>query len=185
MVGDQGHTPASVPPGKTRYPLYRRLGGPECRPGQVRKISAPSPGFDPRTVQPVASRYTDNAIPALISRVSILEALSEWQLPQSILAVILTTSCSVRNIKSHALETRHMSCSGSLISHHLLWIFFKSSLCFSRSTSLSRHQHCPIFLGFHKFFLTARFINFYAHVALKNKPRLYLNWYLLIYRLPQ
>ena len=45
-------------PGKTRYPLYRRLGGPQGRSGQVRKISPP-PGFDPRTVQPVASRYTD------------------------------------------------------------------------------------------------------------------------------
>ena len=29
----------------------------------VRKMSSP-PGFDPRTVQPVASRYTDSAIPA-------------------------------------------------------------------------------------------------------------------------
>jgi hypothetical protein len=47
-----------LPPGKTRYPLYRRLGGPQGRSGQVRKIS-PAPGFDPRTVQPVASRYTD------------------------------------------------------------------------------------------------------------------------------
>jgi hypothetical protein len=47
----------SLPPGKTRYSLYRRLGGPEGRSGQVRKISPP-PGFDPRTVQPVASRYT-------------------------------------------------------------------------------------------------------------------------------
>ena len=45
-------------PGKTRYPLYRRLGGPQGRTGQVRKISPP-PGFDPRTVQPIASRYTD------------------------------------------------------------------------------------------------------------------------------
>jgi len=44
-------------PGKTRYSLYRRLGGPQGRSGQVRKISPP-PGFDPRTVQPVASRYT-------------------------------------------------------------------------------------------------------------------------------
>ena len=44
-----------LPPGKTRYPLYRRLGGPQGRSGQVRKISPP-PGFDPRTVQPVASR---------------------------------------------------------------------------------------------------------------------------------
>ena len=50
----------SLAPGKTRYSLYRRLGGPQGRSGQVRKISAP-PGFDPRTVQPVASRYTDFA----------------------------------------------------------------------------------------------------------------------------
>ena len=49
-----------LPPGKTRYPLYRRLGGPQDRYGQVRKISPP-PGFDPRTVQPVASRYNDYA----------------------------------------------------------------------------------------------------------------------------
>jgi hypothetical protein len=52
-----GHT---LPPGKTRYPLYRRLGGLQGRSGQVRKISPP-PGFDPRTVQPVGSRYTDYA----------------------------------------------------------------------------------------------------------------------------
>jgi hypothetical protein len=47
-------------PGKTKYPLYRRLGGPQGRSGQVRKISPP-PGFEPRTVQPVDSRYTDYA----------------------------------------------------------------------------------------------------------------------------
>jgi hypothetical protein len=40
-----------------RYPLYRRLGGPQQQSGQVRKISPP-PGFDPRTVQLVASHYT-------------------------------------------------------------------------------------------------------------------------------
>ena len=50
----------SLPPGKTLNPLYRRLGVPQGRSGQLRKIS-PSPGFDPRTVQPVASRYTDYA----------------------------------------------------------------------------------------------------------------------------
>ena len=47
----------------TRYPLYRRLGEPQGRSGQVRKIPPPQ-GFDPRIVQPVASHYTDNAIPA-------------------------------------------------------------------------------------------------------------------------
>ena len=45
-------------PGKTGHPLYRRLGGLQCRSVEVRKISSP-PGFDPRTVQTVASRYTD------------------------------------------------------------------------------------------------------------------------------
>ena len=56
-VGGQRHAPAALPPGKTRYPLYRRLGGPQSRSGRVRKISLP-PEFDPWTVQPVASRYT-------------------------------------------------------------------------------------------------------------------------------
>jgi hypothetical protein len=64
-VGGQRHAPAVLPPGKTRYLLYRKLGGPQGRSGRVRKISPP-PGFDHRTVQPVASRYTDYAIPALI-----------------------------------------------------------------------------------------------------------------------
>jgi hypothetical protein len=57
-VGVQRHAPTALPPGKTRYPLYRRLGGPQGRSGRVRKISPP-PEFDPRTVQPVTSRYTD------------------------------------------------------------------------------------------------------------------------------
>jgi len=48
---------AALTPEKTRYPLYRWPGGPR-RSGRVRKLSLP-PGFDPRTVQPVASRYTD------------------------------------------------------------------------------------------------------------------------------
>jgi hypothetical protein len=52
--------PGSLTPGKeTRYPLYRRLDGPQGRSGRL-----PPPGFDPRTFQPVANRYTDYAIPA-------------------------------------------------------------------------------------------------------------------------
>jgi len=58
--------PDHFAPGKeTQYPLYTRLGGPQGRAGRVRKISPPPlPGFDPRTIQPVSSRYTDWAIPA-------------------------------------------------------------------------------------------------------------------------
>ena len=66
-VEGQYHAPAALPPGKTQYPLYRRLGGPQDRPGRVRKISSPL-GFDPRNVHPVASRYTDWAIPAARGR---------------------------------------------------------------------------------------------------------------------
>ena len=47
----------TLPPGKTRYLLFRRLGGPQGRSGRA-EIPAP-PGFNPRTVQPVVSRYTD------------------------------------------------------------------------------------------------------------------------------
>jgi len=52
-----------TPVTEIRYPLYRRLGGPQGRSGRVWKIS-PLPEFDPQTFQPVASRYTDWAIPA-------------------------------------------------------------------------------------------------------------------------
>jgi hypothetical protein len=62
-VGGQRHTLADLPPGKSRYPMYRRLDGLQGRSGRVRKIST-TPGLDPRTVQPVASYYTDWAIPA-------------------------------------------------------------------------------------------------------------------------
>jgi hypothetical protein len=55
----------TLPPGKTRDPFYRRLGGPQSRSGQVRKILLP-PGLDPRNVQPVASHYIDRATPAHI-----------------------------------------------------------------------------------------------------------------------
>jgi hypothetical protein len=53
----------STPVKETRYPLRRKLGGLQGWSGRVRKISPP-PGFDPRTFQPVVSRYTECAIPA-------------------------------------------------------------------------------------------------------------------------
>ena len=62
----------SLPPGKTRYPLYRSLGGSQDRSGQMRKNSPP-PGFDPWTTQPVASRYTDYATrPTLLRQGAII-----------------------------------------------------------------------------------------------------------------
>ena len=47
----------TLPPGKTRYPIYRRLVGPQGRSGRAENI-VPT-GIRSRTVQRVASRYTD------------------------------------------------------------------------------------------------------------------------------
>ena len=73
-VGGQRHAPAVLPPGKTLYPLYRRLRRSQGHSTREQKIS-PSPGFDPCTVQPVASRYTYCAIPAHLGRISVLLSL--------------------------------------------------------------------------------------------------------------
>ena len=54
-VGGLRHAPAALPPGKTRYPLYRRLDVTQGGSVWERKISLPS-GFDPRTVKTVVSR---------------------------------------------------------------------------------------------------------------------------------
>ena len=54
--------PNCFTPGKTQYPLYRRLGGPQGQSGQMWKISPP-PGFEPWIIQQIASRYTKWAIP--------------------------------------------------------------------------------------------------------------------------
>jgi len=42
----------TLPPGKTRYPLYIRLGGPQSRSGQAKNLVPTGIRF--RTVQPVA-----------------------------------------------------------------------------------------------------------------------------------
>ena len=78
-VGGQRHAPAALLPGKTQYPLYNRLGGPQDHSGWVWKIS-PSPGFDPRTVQPVASRNTDWFIPYLWNSCFLItpSAYKDW-----------------------------------------------------------------------------------------------------------
>ena len=73
----------SLPPGKTRYPLHRRLGWPQGRSGQVRKNSTP-PGFDPRTLQPVASRYTDCL---LLVYLMIKSLLNSYKVPLPIIDI--------------------------------------------------------------------------------------------------
>jgi hypothetical protein len=55
-VEGQCHAPAALPPGKTPYPLNRRLSGPPGWSRRVWKISPPT-GFNSWIVQLLASRY--------------------------------------------------------------------------------------------------------------------------------
>jgi hypothetical protein len=64
----QLHAAAGLRLGKQpRYPLYRRLGGPQSRSGRYGEanIPLPLPGIEPRLLsvaQPVTVRYTDRAV---------------------------------------------------------------------------------------------------------------------------
>jgi len=84
-------------PGKqSRNLLNRRVGRPKGRSKRVRKIS-PAPGFDPRTVQPVASRYNDYAIP-----VHIYNCIPETNhVSEVALQVSVVTIYGTCNVTSH------------------------------------------------------------------------------------
>ena len=62
-VSGQRHAPAALLPGKSQYPLYGRLGMPQDRSRRV-QIILPPLGFNPQTVQSIASHYTDWTFPA-------------------------------------------------------------------------------------------------------------------------
>jgi hypothetical protein len=57
--GSESRPGRSLPPGKDPVPIVQEVG---WAPGSVwtgAENLPPPPGFDPQTVQPVASRYTD------------------------------------------------------------------------------------------------------------------------------
>ena len=64
MGGGQHHRPAALPRGKDAVPIWTGgWVGSMAGLGGCGKSRSP-PGFDPLNIQPVASRYTDCAIPA-------------------------------------------------------------------------------------------------------------------------
>jgi hypothetical protein len=62
-VGGQHHAPVAFTPGKDPVPVAQEAVW-ASEPVWISAENLPPPGFDPRTFQPVASRYTDWAIPA-------------------------------------------------------------------------------------------------------------------------
>ena len=70
-MGGERHAPSTVPPGKeTRYPLYRRLGGAPVPVWTRAERFAYHWDSNPRTVQSVASRYTDWATPIHLKHIT-------------------------------------------------------------------------------------------------------------------
>jgi hypothetical protein len=106
----------SLPPGKTLYPFYRRLGVPQGRSGQVRKIS-PSSGFDPWTVQPVASRYTDCATRS--SKYIVVHRKNVTVFLLTLTAVAVNFVFSERRVVIHICENDQG------YAHFFSFIFFK------------------------------------------------------------
>ena len=63
MVCGHHHAPAAFTPGKDPVPIVQEARwAPE--PVWIGAENLAPPGFDPQTFQPVASRYTDYAMPA-------------------------------------------------------------------------------------------------------------------------
>ena len=112
------------PPGKIRYPSYRRLVGPQGRSGRVREISS-LPGLDPRTVQPVASLYTDWAIPApIINSITSLTSFASFH-KYLILSLVLLFFCISLRGAMVAVDTAHFqSFKTQLFGHTMYYAFF-------------------------------------------------------------
>jgi len=98
----------TLPPGKTRYPFYRRLGGSQDRSGRAENL-VPT-GIRSRTVQPVVICYSD------------------W-------ATRPTDQCSTRNLGIDSLYTRAEKnhgktwSSGLRTAIHFIYIYIYIYIC--------------------------------------------------------
>ena len=103
----------TLPPGKTRYPFYRRLGRPHGRSGQAENLILT--GIRSRTVQPVVSHYTDWATPPLeeeknllITHVNILYTYAACH--ESIFPATFNLLFSVSNVVLSFIFIRNYIC---------------------------------------------------------------------------
>ena len=76
----------TLPPWKTRYPLYRRLGGSQGRSGRAENL-VPA-GIWSQTVQPIVSRYTDWATRP-INEVHNSKKYTHFQFTRACLTILL------------------------------------------------------------------------------------------------
>ena len=91
----------TLPPGKTRYPLYRKLGGPQGRSGRAENL-APT-GFDLRTVQPIVNRFTDWATrPTFVYVVSCFYKINTYRMQLLVIRAGVFVGLLQRQCDRHA-----------------------------------------------------------------------------------
>ena len=113
--------------------------------------SRPPPGFDPRTVQPVASRYTGWAIPAAPILISLLKTVRHWQhyagggrgegglnLSTHSLTALARSSQIIRHSTLGSFKCLFHSIIGGLVNNYpqyaVAFVFLLAALSFSRAS---------------------------------------------------
>lgn len=140
-LSGQRHAPVPLPPIKTRYPLHRKLGGPQGPSARVQNISPPV-GFDPRAVHPVSSRYSDGAITAhtyfrqknnhklhvrLIYPLLLKYQWCPYQNMSYLLRSVLSKNAINTQVKAHGDLASIVSCmSASFVKASTVLMFFKT-----------------------------------------------------------
>jgi hypothetical protein len=117
-----------LPLGKTQYPLYRRLGGPQGQSGQVRNISPP-PAIDPRIFQPVVSVEVKQ--PKHVAEVVLLQVVFEGHIIWFI--VLLLLLCLMQTGTYCTTCTSHMG---------FLYYSMKFNLCYLYKMRKNTELYC-------------------------------------------
>jgi len=107
----------TLPPGKTRYPLYRRLGGSQGRSGRAENLVPTR--IRSRTVQPVVSRsvYGTNGI---FGKCAIIRKFSKYLSEKFLTCIVLTHSVLLQSF-----HMAHSSVWLAVLSVHLMMRDFR------------------------------------------------------------
>ena len=128
----------TLPPGKTRYPFYRRLGGPQGRSGWAENLVAN--GNRSRTVQPVAqSLYRLSHPTHKIKYIKTIKHITHCMLSAKYYMFRHITEIS-KNVSRSLIKRFSQNCEKLLL----------ASLCLSVSPSVRRQQLGSHWTDFHE-----------------------------------
>ena len=114
------------------------------------KCGKPHPRFDPRTVQPVASHYTDYAIPALNGNVSSAENVKGSE-GSGIPTIVTSSTCIKRNLLGTEKKRNSFPCVSVIVLHCIIsWVnhdfpaprtILWTALCLTTRRHVSKDQN--------------------------------------------